>query len=143
MKNVQRSALVMHSAENMYDLVNKVEEYPGFLPWCDGAEVIERTDTVQEARVSVSRGGVSGTFVTKNAMVPGQRIEIYLKEGPFTDLKGVWEFKPLMDNACKVILDLSFEMDNNLLKSAVGKVFEQAANTLVDSFCTRADQLYG
>ena len=143
MKKVQRSALVMHSAHNMYELVNKVEHYPEFLPWCDGAEVIERTETLQEARVSVSRGGVTGTFVTRNTMIPDERIEICLKEGPFTDLKGIWEFKPLMENACKVTLDLSFEMDNNLLKSAVGKVFEQAASMMVDSFCSRADQLYG
>ncbi len=143
MKKVQRSALVMHSAQNMYDLVNKVEHYPDFLPWCDGAEVIERTDVIQEARVRVSKGGVGAAFVTRNSMVPKQRIEITLKDGPFTELHGVWEFKALMENACKVTLDLSFEMDNSLLKSAVGKVFEQAASTMVDSFCTRADQLYG
>ena len=143
MKKIQRSALVMHSAQNMYDLVNQVEHYPAFLPWCDGAEVIERTLVVQEARVRVSRRGVAASFITRNTMVPGQRIEITLKEGPFTELTGIWEFKPLMENACKVTLDLTFEMDNNLLKSAVGKVFEQAASTLVDSFCSRADNLYG
>lgn len=143
MKKVQRSALVMHSAENMYQLVNDVESYPGFLPWCSGAGVIEKTDTLLEARVDISRGGVSGSFVTRNIMEPGARIEIALKEGPFTALTGIWTFKPLMEGACKVSLDLAFEMDSSLLKSAVGKVFEQVASTMVDAFCARADQVYG
>ncbi|MTI15115.1 type II toxin-antitoxin system RatA family toxin [Sansalvadorimonas verongulae] len=133
----------MHSAENMYQLVNDVESYPGFLPWCSGAEVIERTDTVLEARVNVSRGGVSGSFVTRNTMWPGERIEIGLKEGPFTALTGIWTFKPLMEGACKVSLDLAFDMNRGLLKSTVGKVFEQVASTMVDAFCTRADEVYG
>ena len=143
MKKVQRSALVMHSADNMYAVVNDVEAYSGFLPWCSGAIVIEKTEAVQEARVDISRGGVSGSFVTRNQMTPGERIEISLKEGPFTALSGVWTFKPLMEGACKVSLDLAFEMDGNLLKSAVGKVFEQVAGTMVDAFCARADEIYG
>ncbi len=143
MKKVQRSALVMHSASRMYALVNDVESYSVFLPWCSGANVIEKSDTVLEARVNVSRGGVSGSFITRNTMMPGERIEISLKEGPFTDLSGIWTFKPLMEGACKVSLDLSFEMESNLMKSAVGKVFEQVAVTMVDAFCTQADKVYG
>ncbi|WP_281645908.1 type II toxin-antitoxin system RatA family toxin [Parendozoicomonas sp. Alg238-R29] len=143
MKKVQRSALVMHSAENMYRLVNDVESYPGFLPWCAGAELLESSDTALEARVNVSRGGVSGSFVTRNTMRPGEHIEITLKDGPFTALTGIWTFKPLMEGACKVSLDLAFEMDSSLLKSAVGKVFEQVASTMVDAFCSRADEVYG
>ena len=143
MKKVQRSALVMHSARDMYELVNDVESYADFLPWCTGTVVIERSDTALEARVDVSRGGVSGSFITRNSMIPGERIEVSLKDGPFTDLSGVWVFRPLMEGACKVSLDLAFEMDSNLLKSAVGKVFEQVAGTMVDAFCVRADQLYG
>ncbi len=143
MKTIQRSALVMHSAERMYELVNDVAAYPEFLPWCTGSEVLDRGSEHQEARVDVSRTGISSSFITRNAMVPGERIEMALEKGPFKSLAGAWTFHPLQEDACKVSLDLSFEMDGGLLQAAVGKIFEQAAVTMVDAFCSRADQVYG
>ncbi|CAM3763427.1 type II toxin-antitoxin system RatA family toxin [Parendozoicomonas haliclonae] len=142
MKTIERSALVMHSAQQMYDLVNNVEDYAAFLPWCAGVEVFEKTETAQEARLDISRAGVKASFITRNAMVPGERIDIALKEGPFSSLTGTWSFTALAEDACKVSLDLSFEMKSSMLSSAVGKVFEQVAATMVDAFCQRADQVY-
>ncbi|WP_211827967.1 type II toxin-antitoxin system RatA family toxin [Kistimonas asteriae] len=143
MKTIQRSALVMHSASAMYGLVNDVTAYPQFLPWCVGTEVLGRGDDWMEARVDVSKGGVTQSFVTRNKLEVDRFIEMRLVEGPFTALSGVWHFKPLMEDACKVVLDLTFDMDNAMLKSTVGKVLDQAANLMVDAFCKRADEVYG
>ena len=88
MKNIQRSALVMHSAQSMYDLVNDVVSYPKFLPWCAGTELLRADAHSLEARLKISRGGVVASFVTSNTMEPGEMISISLKEGPFTAL--VW-----------------------------------------------------
>ncbi len=142
MKKIERTALVMHSARKMYDLVNEVEHYGEFLPWCSGVTIYERTETVQEARLNISRGGVLVTFVTRNTMVPGERIDIALKEGPFKALSGVWIFTALNEEACKVSLNLAFEMKSSLLGIAVGKVFEPVASKMMDVFCARADQVY-
>ena len=103
--------------------------------------VIERSETTQEARLMIKRAAVSTSFVTKNTMIPSERIEMTLKEGPFRSLNGCWTFQALTEGACKVTLNIQFEIDNPLLKSTLGKVFEQIATTMVDAFCNRADQL--
>jgi len=76
-------------------------------------------------------------------LLPGQRIEMNLQEGPFTSLNGVWEFKALGDKACKISLDLTFDYAGPLVRATLGPLFNQAANTMVDAFCQRAKQLYG
>lgn len=142
MKTIQRSALVMHSASAMYDLVNDVAAYPQFLPWCVGAEILGQGDGWMEARIDVSKGGMTQKFVTHNCQEVGRTISMQLIEGPFTALSGVWCFKPLMDNACKVVLNLTFDINNVLLKSTVGQMLDKVANLVMDAFCRRADVVY-
>lgn len=141
--HIQRSALLPYPAQALYDLVNDVARYPEFLPWCSGTAVLESSDVAMRARVEVAKGGLSQHFVTKNVLVPGQSIEMNLEEGPFSQLHGLWVFKPLGDKACKISLDLSFEYSGALVKATLGPLFNQAANTLVDAFCARAKQLSG
>ena len=33
---VEKTVLVPHTAEQMFKLVDEVEEYPQFMPWCGG-----------------------------------------------------------------------------------------------------------
>lgn len=140
---IQRSALLPYPAQALFDLVNDVASYPQFLPWCSGSQVLEVSETQMRASLDVAKGSISQRFVTRNALVPGQRIEMNLEEGPFSALNGVWEFKPLGDKACKISLDLTFDYAGPLVRATLGPLFNQAANTLVDAFCQRAKQLYG
>ncbi|MGQ7959461.1 type II toxin-antitoxin system RatA family toxin [Pseudomonas sp. SP16.1] len=140
---IQRSALLPYPAHALYDLVNDVASYPGFLPWCSASQVLEVSESHMLASLEVAKGSLSQRFVTCNALVPGQRIEMNLEEGPFTRLHGVWEFKALGDKACKISLDLSFDYAGPLVRATLGPLFNQAANTLVDAFCQRAKQLHG
>ena len=140
---IQRSALLPYPAEALFKLVNDVASYPDFLPWCAASQVMEQSDAHMLASLELSKGGISQRFVTRNTLVPGQRLEMNLVEGPFTSLHGVWEFKALGDKACKISLDLSFDYAGSLVRATLGPVFTQAANTLVDAFCQRAKQLYG
>lgn len=141
--SINRSALVMHSSERMHALVNDVASYPLFLPWCSKAIIIESTDIHMLASLEVSKGGMRHSFTTRNDLSVAGRIGMDLVDGPFSHLKGAWEFKPLQENACKVILTLDFEMKRNIAKMAFGAVFNQAANSMVDAFCARARQIYG
>lgn len=143
MKTIQRSVLVMHSASAMYGLVSDVAAYSRFLPWCVGAEVLGQGNDWMEARVDVSKGGITRSFVTRNRFEVDRFIEMHLLEGPFTALSGVWHFKPLAEDACKVVLDLRFDMDSAVLKFTVGNMLDQAATLMVDAFCQRADEVYG
>jgi ribosome-associated toxin RatA of RatAB toxin-antitoxin module len=95
------------------------------------------------ASLSVSKGPISQELVTRNTLTPGQKIEMNLEKGPFTQLNGLWVFKPLGEKACKISLDLSFDYAGTLVRATLGPLFDQAANTLVDAFCQRAKQLHG
>ncbi|AEB59966.1 type II toxin-antitoxin system RatA family toxin [Ectopseudomonas mendocina] len=140
---IQRSALLPYPAQALYDLVNDVASYPQFLPWCSASEILEASETHMLASLEVAKGGIGQRFVTRNVLLPGQRIEMNLQEGPFTSLNGVWEFKALGDKACKISLDLTFDYAGPLVRATLGPLFNQAANTMVDAFCQRAKQLYG
>ncbi|MDH5423773.1 MAG: type II toxin-antitoxin system RatA family toxin [Gammaproteobacteria bacterium] len=141
---ISRQSLVMYSPAEMYDLVNDVAAYPDFLPWCRSSHIISQTDDVIEASVEIAKGSLNKSFATRNLLQANKMIEMKLLEGPFKHLEGYWRFMPLKDpSACKVMLDLEFEFNSKLVALAVGPVFSKIANTLVDSFCKRAVEVYG
>jgi len=143
MTQVDRSALVLHTAEQMFDLVNDVESYPQFLPWCSGTTLIESTDETMQASLKVAKAGLKYSFTTRNELKRPEMIRIELVEGPFSSLSGLWTFKPLSDEACKVSLSMQFDFSGKLTSLAMSKVFNQMAATMVDAFVNRADQVYG
>ncbi|MDP2098898.1 MAG: type II toxin-antitoxin system RatA family toxin [Methylobacter sp.] len=140
---VQKSALVKFSAQQMFDLVNDVEAYPAFLPWCSGSRIIKREDDIVEAELLISKGGFKKAFSTRNKIEPGHRMAISLLNGPFSHLEGIWEFIPLREDASKISLDLEFELSGKLASLAFGAVFNQICNTMVSSFTARAKAVYG
>jgi ribosome-associated toxin RatA of RatAB toxin-antitoxin module len=143
MMKVERSALVKHSAEKMYKLVDSVEDYPDFLPWCDGSRVIRRTAGETVGEINIARAGFHKTFSTQNHNIPHSRIELKLLDGPFSHLEGVWQFNALREDACKISLDLEFEFSNRLANIAFAKIFHHICSTMIESFCSRADDVYG
>jgi ribosome-associated toxin RatA of RatAB toxin-antitoxin module len=140
---IKKSALVRHSAEQMFKLVADVEHYPDFLPWCSSTELLSATDEQICGRIEVARLGVRQKFSTCNRIDPPHRMQIDLMDGPFRKLTGAWTFRALREDACKVELELDFEFSGRLIDKAFGGVFGQIANSLVDAFCKRADEVYG
>ena len=140
---VQKSALVKYSAQQMFDLVNDIESYPQFLPWCSGSRIIKREDDIVEAELMISKGGFKKSFSTRNSINKDERITVSLLDGPFSYLEGVWNFLPLREDASKISLDLEFEMSGLLANLAFGAVFNQICNTMVASFTERAKAVYG
>ena len=140
---IQKSALVKFSAQQMFDLVNDVEAYPKFLPWCGGSRIIKREDDIVEAELLISKGGFKKSFSTRNKTEKGLSMTISLMSGPFSSLEGIWNFIPLREDACKISLDMEFEMSGKLASIAFGAVFNQICNTMVSSFTARAKEVYG
>lgn len=140
---VDRSALVLFSAQRMFDLVNDVPSYPQFLPWCDQATVLSRDQSSMLASLTIAKGGVRHAFTTHNQFSHPEEIRMQLVEGPFNHLQGRWRFLALDVDACKVELSISFELGGRLAGMAMGPLISQAANALVDAFCRRAQQVYG
>lgn len=140
---ISRSALVSFSAENMFDLVDNIETYPAFLPWCKSTTIHNRDADEVRASIELSKAGIHKTFSTVNRTQRGKIIEMRLLEGPFKHLEGFWRFETLSDTASKVSLDIEFEFSSKLLDMTVGPVFGQICNSLVDAFVKRAQELYG
>jgi len=140
---INKTALVPYSASEMYQIVDDINAYPEFLPWCGGSEVLSRDEDEVRARVDLSRGAIKKSFTTLNRMQTGKMIEMRLVDGPFSHLEGYWRFQPLNETACKVMFDIEFEFSNKILSMTVGPVFSQITSTLVDAFANRAVEVYG
>lgn len=143
MHSVERSILVPYSAEQMFDLVASVDKYPEFMPWCGGSQIHWRNDDGMQASVTISMAGVKQTFTTKNHHQYPNLIELELVDGPFSELKGRWEFQALSDSACKVVFTLHYAFASKTLAKLVGPIFSRIANSFIDSFTQRADAIYG
>jgi ribosome-associated toxin RatA of RatAB toxin-antitoxin module len=140
---VEKSALVKFSALQMFELVNDIESYPKFLPWCSGSRIIKRDEDLVEAELLISKGGFKKSFSTRNQLDKNEKIIVSLLDGPFSHLEGSWNFLPLREDASKISLNLEFEMSGKLSNLAFGTVFNQICNTMVSAFTQRAKELYG
>lgn len=140
---VHKSVLLAYSAQQMYELVAAIEEYPKFLPWCGGVDIRERSENAVTASLGIHYHGVRQSFTTSNINTPHSEIKMRLVDGPFKALDGVWSFKPLREDACKIELDLHYEFSSMILEQLIGPVFGMIANSMVDSFCKRAETVYG
>jgi ribosome-associated toxin RatA of RatAB toxin-antitoxin module len=143
MSVVHKSVLLGYSAEQMFALVERVEDYPKFLPWCSGVAVKEREPHRLVATLSINYHGIRQSFTTENANVPPVSMTMKLLEGPFRQLDGAWRFKALREDACRIDFDLHYEFSSKILEKLIGPVFDKIANSFVDSFCRRAEEIYG
>jgi len=143
MAQVDKTVLVEYGCGQMFSLVRDVEQYPKFLPWCSAATVQAGAGSVMRASLDIDYHGVRTSFSTENAYREPTSIEMTLIQGPFRHLYGTWQFTPLGDTACKIQLRLVYEFSSRILEKLVGPVFGYIANSLVDAFVRRAEQLHG
>ncbi|HQR04704.1 MAG: type II toxin-antitoxin system RatA family toxin [Proteobacteria bacterium] len=140
---VEKTVLIEFTPAQMFDLVDRVEEYPRFLPWCGGIELHERSTDRTVATLHISYHGVKSHFSTENAKEAPFHMRMALRDGPLKHLDGDWRFTPLGEHACKVQFRLHYEFSNRLLEKVVGPVFNHIANTFVDAFVQRAHHVHG
>lgn len=140
---VEKTVLVHHSAQQMFSLVDNIEAYPSFLPWCGGASVAQSdVENVVHATVLIDYHHVKKSFTTENRTEPPHLIEMKLVDGPFKILDGSWRFIPFGEEACKIDFRLHYEFSNKLLETLVGPIFNLIANSFVDAFIKRAEKVY-
>ena len=142
MKKIARSAIVEHSAAEMYALVEDVEAYPGFLSWCTAAEVHERRPGLTRATLTVGLGGMSHSFTTQNENRPGEAIDMRLVKGPFRRFQGEWRFVALGPAACRIEFSLQYEFSSRTLGRVLAPLFDGIADSMVEAFVQRAAQVY-
>jgi ribosome-associated toxin RatA of RatAB toxin-antitoxin module len=140
---IRRSALVPFPAEGMFDLIEAAEDYPEFLPWCAGATVLERDEGVVAATIAIDYHGVRFRLDTRNPKQRPQFMAVRLLRGPFRNFEGEWHLSQLAADACKIEFHLRYEFESTVMAKLAGPVFGNIANTLVDAFVRRAEQVYG
>lgn len=143
MVEVKQSVLVPYAAQRMFALVDAVENYSQFLPWCGGTELLLRNAGVTRATIRISYRGIKQSFTTENAKREPELMQIKLIEGPFKTLEGRWRFTDLGGKGCKIELNLRYEFASRILDKLVGPVFGYIANNLVNAFVKRAHSIYG
>lgn len=141
MREVKRSALVAEAPERMYRLINDIESYPEFVPYCTAARVQSRTESEVVATLTIKRGPLRAEFTTRNLLERDRRVSMIFVDGPFRVLEGLWTLTPLGDAGCRVELDLRFEFANRLAGALFEPLFEDTAASLVDAFVKRARAL--
>lgn len=142
MPTISKSALVRYPAQRMFEIVDDIEAYPQFLPWCAASRILRRAGETVEAELQVARGGFNKSFATRNTVMAPREIRMTLLSGPFQRLEGIWTFTELREDASKISLDLEFEMSGVLTNLAFGTVFGQICDTMVGAFSERAKALY-
>ena len=142
MKEIARSAIVEHTPEQMYALVDDIESYPRFLPWCLDARA-EEIDGRRRATLTAGMAGVRQSFTTENENQPARAIDMRLVEGPFRHFSASWRFAPLGERGCQVTFELRYEFKSRTLSRLLEPLFDKIADTMVDAFTRRADELYG
>jgi ribosome-associated toxin RatA of RatAB toxin-antitoxin module len=143
MKRIARSAIVPHSAAQLYALVEDIESYPRFLPWCVGAEVKSRTPDSTVATLALGMRGVKQSFTTQNENRAPEAIDLKLIEGPFRHFAAAWRFQPLSEQACRVEFSMEFEFASRALATLLQPIFEHIADSMVNAFTRRADEIHG
>jgi ribosome-associated toxin RatA of RatAB toxin-antitoxin module len=142
-KRVQRSAIVQHGCADLYALVEDIESYPRFLPWCLDAKVRERAPERTVATLTVGLKGIRQAFTTENRNRRPSAIEMRLLEGPFRRFGAAWRFTPLAEHAAKIEFSLEYEFASRILAKALEPLFDHIADTMVDAFVRRAEAIYG
>lgn len=143
MKKISRSAIVEHGAQEFYALVEDIEAYPAFLPWCVDARVLKRDPSFTKATLTAGMGGLRQAFTTENHNRPGQAIDLRLVEGPFKRFSAAWRFSALSPSACKIDFSMEYEFSSRVLAKLLEPLFDRIADTMVDAFAKRADEVYG
>jgi len=143
MTHVQRSALLPYSVVQMYQLVNDIDAYPDFIPWCVKCDVAKESEHEKQATMHFASSGIKASVTTRNELVKNEKITMHLVAGPFKHLTGSWRFHAIDDNACRVELDMEFSFSIRFYEITLGPIFHQLANKLVSLFSQRAEEVYG
>jgi len=146
MREIKHAALVAQPPERLYGLINDIDSYPAFIPWCTHAKVLSRTDREIVATIGVKQGPLQSEFTTRNDLDPDRRVVMHLVTGPFRMLEGEWLLTPIAQpgdgaTGCRVQLTMKFAFRNPLTAMLFEQKFAETASSLMDAFVARARAL--
>ncbi len=129
--------------EDLYALVSDIEKYPEFLPWCIGLRVRKRGANEITADMIIGFKVFREKFTTRVKLEPQTRIDVAYLDGPFRYLNNHWVFNRLENGHCEIDFFVDFEFKSMILQKAIGVVFNEAVQKMINAFESRAHQVYG
>ena len=141
MPTIRKSVIVDHGAAAMFALVDAVEEYPRFLPWCASVQVLARSNETTHARIAIDYRGLKTAIATVNSKQAPDWMRLEFAEGPFEHFHGHWRFLALGQEGCRVEFELDYALSNRAIDVLLSPVFGHIVETLVERFVERADAL--
>ena len=130
-----------HTADQLFDLVSDIEDYPNFLPWCVALRVTSHEDNVIKADMVVGFKMIREKFTSRVTLTPKERIDVEYLDGPFRYLENRWLFVD-KDGGCEIDFFIDFEFRSRLLQKIMEPLFHEAVRRMVRAFEKRAAERY-
>lgn len=134
--------ILPYSQEQLFNLVADIESYPQFLPWCVALRIKSRKQNILNADMMIGFKVFREKFTTKVILSPPGRVDVSYENGPFKYLNNHWIFIPQEGGSCMIDFYVDFEFRSKILQSAIGLVFNEAVQKMINSFEERANSLY-
>lgn len=132
-----------YTADQLFELVARVDRYPEFLPWCIDTRITRRDGDVFWVDIVIGFRMIRQTFGSRVETERPRRIAVEKTRGPFRHMNNLWRFTDLPDGRCQVDFHVDFEFSSRLLNRLIGILFYEAERRLVAAFERRARAIYG
>ena len=138
MKRIYKEEEINVAMSIIFNLINNIQEYPKFLPWCKKTEVTKESENLQIGKIFISKSFINWSFSTKNIIDRNKSISLSLIDGPFDKLDGSWNFKEIDDNNTLVSLEINYKFKNSLIELSIEPIFTTIMNSILESFVDQA-----
>tara|TARA_B100001113_G_scaffold12352_1_gene9625 strand:- start:4840 stop:5277 length:438 start_codon:yes stop_codon:yes gene_type:complete len=138
MKKIYKEEDINLETPIIFDLINNIEKYPEYLPWCTRTEVEYESENIVNGKIFISKSFIKWDFSTKNVIEKNKSISLSLIDGPFDELNGKWSFISIDKNNTKVSLEINYKFKNSLIELSIEPIFTTIMNSILQSFISQA-----
>tara|TARA_B100000886_G_scaffold340409_1_gene309784 strand:- start:7491 stop:7943 length:453 start_codon:yes stop_codon:yes gene_type:complete len=138
MNVVNQSEDINVNVSLIFDLINNVDKYSSFLPWCSNSSILSNSSSEMTAEIEIAGKPITWKFKTKNNYKVNEIIKIKLVDGPFKNLEGYWKFNSIDDHNTSVSLFLEYEFNSKIIELSLKPIFATIMSSILDSFISEA-----
>ena len=125
----------------IFKLINNVDRYSEFLPWCSDSIILNDSASEMTAEIEITGKPIKWKFKTKNKYQENEIIKIKLVDGPFKNLEGYWKFHQIDQYNTNVSLFLEYEFSSKIIELSLKPIFSSIMSSILDSFISEAFRL--
>ena len=137
---IKKEAIILENIEKVFNIVNRVDLYKNFVPYCVDSIIISEENDQMKARLDFNLKGLKTTFTTQNIIKNNKIIQMKLVDGPFKYLDGEWKFTEI-DNKTLIELSINYEVKSKILDYTISRSLEKIMDYLVKAFVSESKKL--